>query len=1387
MLKQTITWTALPHGVDGAPAAGSTVRLSAFVAPRLWNDQPTSTMKLSQFPDFLDWPAVVRGATFKLTFGAGPALDATVTSAAPESDLWGALFKETTDVVPFQFEDLSGAQILTFSAVDAHRAIVDAFQNAATNPAYHGGNRMPDTDDLVIDPNLVDIARPVRPEPPYDPGDMGRHPVPEIPPPGPPGGGSGALGCLMWPIALVRKILKWLGFSVVLALLLPLLPLIAVPLRLGPGGGGGPTGAPSPKKQALDDIDAYVQPTSKASEDLKQIDLAETFDFHRMVASLGDYPVLLRRMGLVVDLAFAVPAGGLPGTGTVRLEPTVSLSTTTTNHAPATHYELADGVFVAAPREAGKDLANGLLRLQDSTRYHVHQVDVVGSAIKLQNTATNLVGQRQLGTVPVNSPDEQGLPALQTAGISVVRPDVKTRLQDVFRRMYALNRHLAGLEGRPDVPIAAGGPSPAGTDEVFAEEVTRGYRIDIRDAESSGWLSLCRRVGTYAFLDIPRTETIEDEGFVQMSTTEAVRRPVQRILRAHETLFTWDGWSLVAPRPGEAILPDASPGNEDTPQDSGDHGVVPNTAVTPFRLETTFNAKHGSLPRLRYGHRYRVRARMVDLAGNSVFKPEDPAFAADQPEVSAEFSFRRFEPVGPPPLMFRAMPKEGESLETLTVRSAVDDPDPEIRSQTTERHLVPPKGAQLLAERHGHFDASPAMLGGPAGYALAGREAGSLTHRLDAATGDLLEIAGVKEHDGVWLQENATFSVSYLPDPYARGVLLRNLPGMPSEDAAQNGVNRLSFDGTWPDLKPIRLRLTGLPAGEASPLPAWDAANRLLIVGLAQGETREVLIASYFHHADLERMGVWEWTVRAAPPNLAELETAAVEGRNWLHLPYRVLSLVHAVQQPLAVPTVDHFDAPQRQPSDTAAVLNGTLTVDAKSTGKVDVWADWTDPIDDPEKPDLGKTDTRVHVRDLILPDAANDAPTLLDAVIGMWDPKNVPAPTGLQHTIGDTKRHDIQYSLVGTTRFREHFPAGILADSKNLVRPREGEPKLPKPLTIPSSARPAPARVQNLLPIFKWTETQAGNVRRRQRRGGAIRVYVERPWYSSGIGELLGAVLRPPGFALMGKEAETLRRYTSEWGMDPLWHSAEMAPVLEADFANPVASRTGMRLVELKTPDVGVVGFKPEFDKEGHRWFADIELHAGKAYFPFVRLAVARFQPESIAGVHVSSVALTDFVQIVPERTATYDLANVVAGGEVDVTLEGPGHDEGDWARNGRTIVVARLEAREHGDTSTTEPLGWTAIDSVLLERVQGPSNTVRWAGSLDLPMPLPKPLRVSILEAQLLRADGGRVAEFMQQLGTRRELGGSAFGMHTATIAGAGEIFGARVVFADATVVSP
>ena len=45
---------------------------------------------------------------------------------------------------------------------------------------------------------------------------------------------------------------------------------------------------------------------------------------------------------------------------------------------------------------------------------------------------------------------------------------------------------------------------------------------------------------------------------------------------------------------------------------------IPSDNKTSFLLTTEFQATLGTLPRLRYGRRYRFRVRAVDLAGNSV-------------------------------------------------------------------------------------------------------------------------------------------------------------------------------------------------------------------------------------------------------------------------------------------------------------------------------------------------------------------------------------------------------------------------------------------------------------------------------------------------------------------------------------------------------------------------------------------------------------------------------------------------------------------------------------------------------------------------------------------------------------------------------------------------
>ena len=63
----------------------------------------------------------------------------------------------------------------------------------------------------------------------------------------------------------------------------------------------------------------------------------------------------------------------------------------------------------------------------------------------------------------------------------------------------------------------------------------------------------------------------------------------------------------------------------------------------------------------------------------------------------------------------------------------------------TERHIVPPKISQAMAELHSKFDLAGGMRKDAAGYDLASREAGSAEQGDGKGSGD----AGRPEHDGV--------------------------------------------------------------------------------------------------------------------------------------------------------------------------------------------------------------------------------------------------------------------------------------------------------------------------------------------------------------------------------------------------------------------------------------------------------------------------------------------------------------------------------------------------------------------------------------------------------------------------------------------------------------
>src|SRR5262249_14921753 len=150
-------------------------------------------------------------------------------------------------------------------------------------------------------------------------------------------------------------------------------------------------------------------------------------------------------------------------------------------------------------------------------------------------------------------------------------------------------------------------------------DLVRGYRIDIQrfpqgfevGSDLPAWMSLHERTGSMSVKHSeggdPTDIALEDEGFVQPAVVQDPDDPnapgAERLPRIPESLFHWQGWSL-------SVRPPV------TPLDLGpdiDH-KVPEAGLP--QVTSTFSVKSSSLPRLRFGSRYQVRARIVDLAGN---------------------------------------------------------------------------------------------------------------------------------------------------------------------------------------------------------------------------------------------------------------------------------------------------------------------------------------------------------------------------------------------------------------------------------------------------------------------------------------------------------------------------------------------------------------------------------------------------------------------------------------------------------------------------------------------------------------------------------------------------------------------------------------------------
>ena len=1199
-ITQRVVWTACPAGQS---ADGKFLHINLHVSPRLDLAAGTQPADLSHFPAWHDWPATLASARFAIHgLGAGP-LKAEVIPAddnawpprdadgdfVPDAKVWQALFPTDTPVIPHAFDDLRSHDVLTYPLA----ALADAIETAYVDLALDPSPGLPRTRELINRHPLFASSKSDKPTPTLPQLlDLLRS--------------SDSIQALSHPdtmIALLEAYHRPLAKQVMRQTAKRLLP----------------DGTP-------DFSDPHEAAQYRTVERVPLTDpdqFREIIDFHRIAASVGQHPALMRLAGLVVPLR--VPADGIaPGTKAVRVEvqwkpgdvDTLKdgFCTTTANVGPKR--------FFATPKTA--QLFEGWLRA-GTADYSLVQMDVDGAGLSIKNFATQLPRireERYDDEGGHDTIDTTGTPRLRTAGIQFAQ----------VRRDRAIRGLFASAGGHDD-KLNGGGAVV-----LHAEDLIKGWRVDVLDEQRGKWQSLMRFDGEYGLRNSGDTvATRDEEGIARLSATatadDSAPADLQKILKASEALFGWTGWSLAAPLPGKAIMPD------DVTHEAG-----PNTAPPGLPLDAAFVAHKGSLPALRFGHRYRVRLRSADLAG---WGPRFTLDGAPAPGIeTAKLFYGRYEPVETPVLTVPdddPAPADGESMPRAALR-AMDDA---ARDTTmVRRNVHPARVAARFAETHGVVDDGGGHPRGEMWDVLATRDS---DFKADLVTTEPWVPEGappshtkVETHFTRSSQQQPT---PYLADPLTGGVAIR-VTGVPAIDPHKLHFVPFYADEWKPEdpltwLKDRSFEIVAIDDGGSV---GWDPGRRIFRVPLPKAERARLHISAVVPDGGIELFKLREQIiVRDGEQAWRKIEPRVRAGQHWMFTPSRMVELVHATQRPLIVP---RFIKPHVER--VAGALKSRLIfrtpLHAKSTARLDVDGDWIE-IDDtaPGHPRVRRVSAHAFDYQLARLETPNDSLEIRG-----------------DHVFGDTRARFVTYRAVATTRFREFMPPDIRSDPANVIVASE-----PSGIWVPSATRPPAPAVRYVIPTFGWTRTEQGDVGRRSwRRGGGLRVYLDRPWFTSGSNEMLGVCL--PRDSIPDPADSLARNHVTQWGADPAWVSDRVETIAPAAVHFPLRVRSGNDLrYDLPPEDhpdaadasadgkvlpgfaagpyiphgspvaVDVVPHAVGYDDTRNLWYADIVVNPGETYFPFIRLALARFQPASVSGLHLSAAVLADFAQLTPDRLA--------------------------------------------------------------------------------------------------------------------------------------------------------
>ena len=1290
MTKQRVLWTACPHG----KAKDGKLRVSVHVAPQLF---PTgnAVSSLAEFSDWQYWPAT--NVRFKVKIGPRT-FDADIVSAPPSPSLWHVLFPSSTTVDPYEYSSPTSSPLYSYPAGFVRhffQSTYAALANTAPVGNWPGFQLLTSEDGFG--------ALPLDSRELYDRIETVKAMFPK-------GGGP-----------------------------------------IPPGKGPDPA---SDLTQAYLFLQPLTTPVKGQSYSTTPPPAVPQFDFHQAVSLLGRYPALLRLFGLVYELELTRPSG-LKGTVAVSVVPSwrpkLGGPPLTINVKPVTMTNA--GEWLPAHRTSDAEITSGFFRLSDPD-YAVVEMDLDGATLKAFNFVQGIQrANTEMRTA--DTPTHYGVPSLRSAGLAVAKTGNALSLYQNWQNNNGFN---AAIEASPPKAVT-----------LYFEDIAQGYRVDVWSKARGRWFQLCARTGAknpglggYGIGSPPTVVAVPsgDEGWVEPATTQsassggAANPPVY----LPEYLMRWSGWSLVGARPGKHL--------SDVPSDGLEPDAA-NPANSNLQLQIDYAATPGTLPTLRFGGTYRFRARAVDIAGNSIPFTKTGGFTWATPEVT----YRRFEPVPSPVLVPTAPRTPGEHVEHLVIRSNYDIPDDDPSIVPCERHITPPSTGEDMAEAHGVLagaDGHP----DPSSYTLIADRDG-LTYKSTSVRdlyGGMTDSQPLNGKNN-WIYyppvaaptaAHPAFGVPYLPDVLARGVALFNLPGR------KDAFVRVPFDsvGAWPERRAVRLVVR---AGKGPVvLPAAGDLDGAIELKAPKASITTVLMSSYFAPGDLEVMALWQWLAEAGTATPA-LRALILDRLHYMFTPYRELVIVHAVRQPLTPPVIAKLTV-LRSPGATYALLIGDALADVQSTIRVDVLAAWADPYDDGKSQQgavlLEKT-SRVDEIPLAL--GHSDLLPLYKIRHDFGDTRhhevfyNAVATTRFLEYFTEV----VTETLTGTAAvvcskagfapgtvdvraagdtatiyrsgvdFTEDDKAGSIAPIRGgsipdggsvavqFVAPpvtRSSLEKDAKPptkfgylLSIPSTARPPAPDVRYMIPAWNWVTVKSATPSS-SRVGNVLRVYLGRPWFESGIGELLGVVVAspPPGVVL----PSGLQPFVSGYGSDPVFTTGSVGTPKVTDF--PLAVHKGISLqLEEQISGIGwvdVAGHEVNWDKTRRLWFADIAVGAGQSYFPFVKLALVRYQPASLPGIELSRVVQADFIQLTPNRSMglTYP-----SGTEVNVEVLGPGYlmTPNNRATPDTMRAYLQLKAVETSDPDLQWIIDPAQPDGTLLSVASSSEAITVWKGTVTLP----------------------------------------------------------------------